>query len=150
MRNLFTSLFLLSLIASCYTEKKAAKHIDKANRKQPQVVAEKFAQLFPITADTIYKEILSDSVRFEFIRAVDTLIINTTDTIVQNRLIKAKEIVTKYKPVEKLVRVVDSANSKAYRLKAEKLERKAQIMNWWLIGLLHLLVIILLILIFKK
>ena len=150
MKNILSCLILLLIISSCYTERKAERILDRVNSKRPDVVARKSAEWFPVIGDTIYKEILNDSVRVMFLTAVDTLIVNTRDTIIQNKLIRAKEIIREYRPVEKIVRLVDSSNSKAFRLKAEGLEKKVDSLNWWIIALLSILNIILLIIIIKS
>lgn len=150
MKKILSCLILFLIISSCYTERKAERILDRVNKKRPDVVARKSAEWFPVIGDTIYKEILNDSVRVMFLTAVDTLIVNTRDTIIQNKLIRAKEIIREYRPVEKIVRLVDSSNSKAFRLKAEGLEKKVDSLNWWIIALLSILNIILLIIIIKS
>jgi len=150
MKKIVSSLILFIFISSCYTERKAERILDRVNKKRPDIVAKKSAEWFPVTGDTIYKEILNDSVRVMFLTAVDTLIVNTRDTVIQNKLIRAKEIIKEYRPVDRIVRVVDSANSKAFRLKSEKLEMKVTSMTWWIIGILLFINLILLIILVKK
>lgn len=90
MKNSIIIILAISLLSSCFTEKKAIREFYKINYKYPELVASNCNSLFPIkekiVKETIYKEGRVDTV-FDFaVLDCDTV----TEVKYKNRIVKVK------------------------------------------------------------
>ena len=133
MRRLLQNLMILAVISGCYTEKKAANDIKRADEKHPKVVSDYLAKHYPCEASIT--KIVHDTA-FDFIEIscpdvptmdsgkIDTVFIPVhskpkTIEIIKKKIVRIpSETIT----ITKLIK--DSAEISSYKLKLADLQAK--------------------------
>ena len=104
-------LLLLSvcfLLSSCYTQQKATKQIEKAKKKHPELVVNKFKEWFPcktikVNSDSIkYKTVVNTIKKIDSVYLMDTLFKLDTVLIEKN----CTKVLYKYRDILKEVPAV--------------------------------------------
>lgn len=167
MPKLFSILFMFFLVG-CYSPKKAAKQINKAQLNFPEVLAKKSSELYPCKP----KKAGSDSTKYKTvikkIKQIDTAYFYSTDTICKldtvlieknctKVLYKYREILKDLPAVHDTVTVTDEAGmiSLQYQLKQASVnsdDYKAKYFKslWFNIWLLIAIIALVLIIKFNK
>lgn len=101
MKNLITALAMLFCLGSCYTERIAQKHVDKAHYRYPTVPAKFCSEKYP-PADSV-------SIVKEYIQGEDLVF---TDTLLEIHHLQDTLILTKY--ITKTVRTTDTLRDTRY------------------------------------
>lgn len=142
-------LLWLILLSGCYTPKKAQRKIDKAYRKQPEVVAKNASKLFPVKSDTIeyvkWRTEL-DSIISEIINT-DTITDTISNTVFKTKIKRVEIIRDRIKSAPPVYRI-DSALIYNYKrtmenltLSREKYKKRADL--YFKIGICILILLLL-------
>ena len=119
---------LLILLMGCYGPKKAQKAIDKAYKKQPDIVALNAAKWFPIKADSIefirWREEVRDSI---------TLIHDTLPCERKTQIItRIKEMIRKTPPVYRIdSAVIYGYEDRLYKMRIDRDKYKQRFSFFW-------------------
>lgn len=127
MKYVIGVIFAIFVLASCYTDKKATKQIEKAIDRKPELALEKFREKFPCietsSDTTIVIKDTTIEVEVECPDLVDTTFVRDTIKTVNNKVIVKKVPVKVQLPAQVITKYIeDSAKIKVLSLKVEKLQ----------------------------
>ena len=126
MKYVLGLVFATLVLASCYTDKKATKQIEKAMQKKPELTLEKFRTKYPCietsSDTTIVIKDTTIEVEVECPDLVDTTFIRDTIKTVNNKVIVKKVPVKVQLPGQVITKYIeDSAKIKLLSIENQKL-----------------------------
>jgi len=127
MKYVIGALFAISVLPSCYTDKKATKQIEKAMDRKPELALEKFRTKYPCVQTgsdtTIVIKDTTIEVEVECPDLVDTTFIRDTINKVDQKVIIKKVPVKVQLPGQVITKYIeDSAKIKLLSLEINKLQ----------------------------